>query len=206
MEGERMNRITKYLTVLFLAGLSGCSTYVLQTPQVVPQGKVAGGIGLAGLTISDFPFAVPGMWVRAGVAPGLDIGVHSWGLGFKVDGKYSFSDWIGVGAGVSLASFGVLVYGGEASLYAGIPGKVLYPYGAARLNITSASLSIADNLAWANVSTFRTVLGLRLRIGEMFSIYGEGGLGVPLAIGSAAGTITDFDPGFVYGIGVSVGN
>lgn len=201
-----MNRITKCLTVLLLAGLAGCSTYVLQTPQVVPQGKVAGGIGLAGLVVSDLPVAIPGFWVRAGVAPNIDIGVHSWGLGFKVDGKYSFSDWFGLGAGVSLASFGVLLYGGEASVYAGIPGKVLYPYGAARVSLFGASETITGDNYWAGLSTFKTVLGLRLRIGDMFSLYGEGGLGVPLSIGSSAGSVSGFDPGFVYGIGVSVGN
>ncbi len=203
-----MTRITRYLAVILLAGLTGCSTYILQTPQVVPQGKVAGGVGLAGLTISDvsIPFAIPGFWVRAGVAPNLDIGVHSWGLGLKVDGKYSFSDWFGLGAGVSFASFGVLLYGGEASLYAGIPGKVLYPYGAARLSIFGATETLTGNNNWVGLSTFKTVLGLRLRLGEMFSLYGEGGLGVPLEIGSAVGSIDGFNPGFVYGLGVSVGN
>lgn len=201
-----MLKKTVGILTLFLLVFTGCSMYHLQTPQVVPQGKVAGGIGLAGITISDFPFAIPGFWVRAGVVPNLDIGVHSWGLGLKVDTKYSFSDWFALGAGASLASFGVLIYGGEASLYAGIPGKVLYPYGVARLSLTGASETITGDYNWAGISMFSSVLGLRLRLGEMFSLYGEGGVGVPLAIGSSAGSTTLDDPGFIFGLGVSVGN
>lgn len=200
-------RFTKILVIVLVVAFSGCAFYHLQTPETVPQGKIAGGVGLAGIPIGNAPFAIPGFWVRTGVSPNMDVGVHTWGLGMKVDAKYAFNDYIALGAGGLLAFPFVFVYGLEGSVYAGIPiGEVLYPYGVARLSFVNATETISGDYNWLGFSSASGVVGFRVRLGGVFSIYGEGGVGVPLGIGSSAGSTEVGDPGFIFGLGVSVGN
>lgn len=202
-----MKSVFRISALLAILALAGCSMYHLQTPETVPQGKIAGGVGLAGIAIESAPLAIPGFWIRAGVGPNVDIGVHSWGLGMKVDGKYMFNEYIAVGAGGILAFPLVLLYGLEGSVYAGVPiGEVLYPYGVARISYINAIETITGDNNWLGFSSASGVIGLRVRLGGMFSIYGEGGVGVPLGIGSSVGSAGVGDPGFIFGMGVSVGH
>ena len=179
----------------------------LQTPEVVPQGKIAGGLGVEGLDAGGVLVPFPGFWVRTGVAPNFDIGVKPWLLGLHVDGKYGFNDYFAVGAGAGFAFPLVLLYTAEASIYGGVPiGEVLYPYAVLRGRYMGGSIAdISENLSIAG-SGVTGVLGLRLRLGGAFSVYGEGGGAWLLGIQSSGESTGAGEPGLIFGFGVSVGH
>ncbi|MBD3286343.1 hypothetical protein GF338_08395 [candidate division WOR-3 bacterium] len=187
---------------------AGCAMHHLQTPEVVPQGKIAGGLGVEGLDAGGVLVPFPGFWVRTGVAPNFDIGIKPWLLGLHVDGKYSFNDYFAVGTGGGFAFPLVLLYTAEASLYGGVPiGEVLYPYAVLRARYMGGSTTdISDNISIAG-SGVTGVLGLRLRLAEVFSVYGEGGVGLGLGGSTSEGGSTGAgEPGFIFGFGISVGH
>jgi hypothetical protein len=177
---------------------ASCSFYHMQTPETVPVGKVNGGIGLFGLVMDGQPGAIPGFWVRTGVAPKFDMGVHTWGLGMKLDGKYGFNKCLGLGAGVAGSFIGAFVYGLEGSLYTGIPAGVIYPYAVGRINLMGFSANFENETFEDIGSMFTGVGGLRLNLGTMLRLYLEGGVGLPLSNDEAGA-----QP--VFGLGVQIG-
>jgi hypothetical protein len=178
--------------------LSSCSFYHMQTPETVPVGKVNGGIGMFGVVVDGSPAAFPGLWVRTGVAPKFDMGVHTWGLGIKLDGKYGFNKYIGLGAGAAGSFLGAFVYGLEGSLYTGIPAGIIYPYAVGRMNIMGFSANFENETFEDIGSLFTGVGGIKLSLGTMLRLYLEGGIGLPLSDVSGSA-----EP--VFGIGVQIG-
>jgi hypothetical protein len=190
--------------------MSGCAMHHLQTPEVLPKGKTAGGLGMAVVPIEGTFFVpFPGFWVRTGVAPHFDIGVKPWFLGLEVDGKYGFNDYFAIGGGVGLAFPLVLLYSAEVSIYGGIPiGEVLYPYAVLRGKLVGGALGDVE-IGGEGVSMIGSrasgVLGLRLRLGKNFSVYGEGGAVLPLGVSSSVGSTGIGEPTALFGLGVSIG-
>lgn len=87
------------LVVVF--GLTSCSIYHMQNPQTVPPGKLAGGAALS-VYVREFDpqqsLPLVGFWVRTGLSPRFDLGIHTWMLGLKIDGKYNVvKDYLSVG-------------------------------------------------------------------------------------------------------------
>ncbi|MBN2378479.1 hypothetical protein JXM67_01575 [candidate division WOR-3 bacterium] len=197
------------VTILILLISSGCAMHHLQTPEVLPKGKIAGGLGVEGVNLEGALIPFPGFWVRTGVAPNFDIGIKPWLLGLQIDGKYGFNDYFAVGAGFGFAFPLVVLYSAEASLYGGVPiGDVLYPYGVVRARFVGGSTTeiewLGDN-ASAIGSGASGVLGLRLRLGETFSLYGEGGVALFLGGISSGGSAGAGEPGLIFGFGATVG-
>jgi hypothetical protein len=91
MEENKMFR--KHLTALAVLGIViggfavasvSCSIYHMQTPQTVPPGKWSGGAALSaygGGTSSGLIY-FPGFWIRTGITPRFDVGLHTWMAGF----------------------------------------------------------------------------------------------------------------------------
>ncbi len=202
-----MKKISFLLTVVLLLSMSGCSFYHMQVPRTVPVGKFAGGIGLAGVSVKGAIVGLPGFWARTGIAPNLDLGIHSWGLGLKVDAKYSFNDYIALGGGGSFAFLGVLMYGAEGSVYLGLPvGKTLYPYAVVRLSTIGLSGELLENSFAVAGTSLSGVGGLRLQFGNIFSIYGEAGWNKPIVATSGAESSGNLGSGSpIFGLGVALG-
>jgi hypothetical protein len=192
-------RVKSYHVFVIVVGLifMSCSFYHMQTPKTVASGKVVGGFGLGGAIIDDNPAALPGAWVRTGLGPHTDIGFHTWGLGMKTDIKHSLADYFAIGAGGALAFMGGIAYNGEASLYTGIPGRILNPYAIGRLNFFGFSAE-GDELDFDLEPGISTVGGIRINIGRMLATYIEGGILMQV-----------FDEGNdlipIFGLGVSIG-
>lgn len=195
-----MKKFTIFLMILLIV-LPSCSLYHLQTPKTVPENNYAGGIGLQGVISEDGdPYAAPGLWVRTGLNPNFDLGIHTWGYGVKLDGKYALSDYLAIGAGGGAAFMGAFVYNLEGSLYLGAPMGPLYPYGVARINHIGFAASVEDTLIELTGTGVSAVGGTKIKFGPSFSIYLEGGVWIPLE----EGTEEESTP--LFGIGFSVGH
>jgi hypothetical protein len=204
-----MFKISKIFTLVFLTivfVIPSCSLYHLQTPETLPQGKVSGGIGITGVVIDgendgDNFIGLPGLWVRAGVAPNTDVGVHTWLLGMKMDVKHGFNEYIALGGGGAVAFLGGIAYNLEGSLYLGIPIGSIYPYGVVRYNLFGFSAEAEEeDVDITEIGTgLSTVGGLQIKLGSMLSTYIEGGVMIPL--GEEEG---DAQP--MFGLGISIGH
>ncbi len=179
--------------------LTSCAMYHLQIPETLAVGKISGGAGLTGSAEAGQVFAFPGFWIRTGIAPKADIGVHTWGLGIKMDGKYGLNEYFGLGAGGAVAFMGAIIYGAEGSLYLGVPSKILYPYGVIRLSTIGISGEFEDNSFFESVAGLSAVGGIKIRFGTMLSTMFEGGIIAPLFESGG-----ETQP--VFGIGVSIGH
>ncbi len=177
---------------------ASCSFYHLQTPETVPVGKIAGGIGMVGITAEGNAVAVPGLWMRSGLAPKFDIGVHTWGLGMKLDGKYGFNRSFGLGAGFAGCFMGAFIYNFEGSLYTGIPAGVIYPYGVLRINMLGISVSADEEIFEDFGSAFTGVVGMRMSLGPLVKLYLEGGAALPVSG-------EERDPQGIFGFGIGFG-
>ncbi|MBD3285329.1 hypothetical protein GF359_02800 [candidate division WOR-3 bacterium] len=115
----------------------------------------------------------PGAWVRIGITPRIDVGVHVLGLGVKIDGKYMFNDCFAAGLGGGYGKvFAVSVDGGglpgiagfEGSLYSGYPTKYVTPYAVLRFT------GVPEN-NWDILPVFTTVGGVKGGPLDIFSLY-----------------------------------
>jgi hypothetical protein len=200
-----MFKISKIFTLIFLTivfVIPSCSMYHLQTPETLPEGKVSGGIGIAGVVVDeDHFFGFPGFWVRAGVSPNTDIGIHSWGLGMKMDVKHGLNEYLALGGGGAVAFIYGIAYNLEGSLYLGIPIGSIYPYGVVRYNLLGFTAEAEEeDVSITEIGTgLSTIGGLQIKLGSMLSTYIEGGAMFPL--GDDGG-----DPQPMFGLGISIGH
>lgn len=181
---HRKSRRLNYLALSAALFLS-CALYHLQTPETVPVGKSAVGLGAFGWydKSADRPspdsplLGFPGAWIRTGIAPKMDLGFHLWFLGLKADIKYGLNRYLGFGAGLG---FGYLTFFGgdqypavaEASLYTGIPLEPLYPYVIGRVTC------LPEPYYYPNVNIdMSAVAGVRLRTSPSLAFYAESGTG-----------------------------
>lgn len=204
-----MSKISKIITLICLITvfvIPSCSLYHLQTPETLPQGKVSGGIGITGVVVGEDGddegfFGFPGFWVRTGVAPNTDVGIHSWGLGMKMDVKHGLNEYLALGGGGAVAFIYGIAYNLEGSLYLGIPIGSIYPYGVVRYNLFGFTLEAEEeDVSITRIGTgLSTVGGLQIKLGSMLSTYIEGGVMIPL--GEEEG---DAQP--MFGLGISIGH
>lgn len=204
-----MKNIGKLFVIILLStGMLGCPYYHMQTPDTVPPGKVSVGIGYLYYSYKEYwnplpMMAFPGVWVRTGLGPNVDLGIHGNGIGLKGDVKFQILRYLAVGGGFLFGNYVTSFMGGsdmtvglEGSVYAGYPGKVLYPYCVGRFTYLCKS--------YRQAYLITSVGGLRLRLWEKFSIYAE------------AGAMFDFSPRtvavgdssrihHVFGLGFSFG-
>jgi len=183
--------------ILFVFAASTCSFYHMQTPETVRQDHVVGGIGLGGIVIDNQPIALPGMWIRTGLGKNTDIGIHTWGLGVKADLKQRLDRCFAVGGGGAMAFMAGFAYSGEASLYAGLPGRMLSPYAVGRFSFFGFSAPETD-IDFDVGTGLSTVAGLRIKFGKTLATYLEGGLMVP---------VSEEDVGVqpIFGVGFAIG-
>jgi len=165
----------RFHLIIFLLIFTSCSLYHLQTPETVPVGKLSVGFGV--VRSSRGRKWLPGFWVRTGVTPKFDIGVHTWGLGLKLDVKYSFNEYTAIGGGVAVQSPGYTIFKIEGSLYAGVPLETFYPYSVVRINLAGVghSILIKGPPGFTFFPWVSGVAGSRLKLGERFFLYGDVG-------------------------------
>ncbi len=175
-----MSLIIKHLCAialtLSLQLYASCAMYHLQTPETVPPGKVTTGMGWFGQFYPNdqLPWGVPGFWIRTGITPKIDIGVHTWFMGVKVDGKYCLNRYLGLGC--DLAAGGYFDYtsvvAADISLYTALPLGSLTPYVVARAGELSQLEPNHDDYF---VFTVSAAAGFQWRMSKGITLYLETG-------------------------------
>ncbi len=186
-----MKKLSVILVVVLV--ITGCSMYHLQTPDTVPPGRTAFGIGITGTTVGEenVPLAFPGFWARTGLTPNMDVGVHSWGLGLLGDIKFKIIRYLAVGGGAGVSFFGASFLYLQASIYGGIPLGPVEPYMVLRGHF--GGISYGGESTSGNFTS--GVIGLRLNFANRFSLMGE--------VGKLASKDSSSP---MFGLGVSIGH
>ncbi len=184
----------KRIILTALVMFTGCSLYVLQTPDTVPKNKTSFGIGLVGNPESEVAFLIPGFWARTGITKNMDIGIHSFGVGIASDIKYKIIPGFALGAGAGFAVLGFSAYYLNGSGYFSIPLKPIEPYGVLRL--TAGGVSYEGEGA-SGLST-EAVGGIRLNLNNRASILIDGGVTISNSNSSVIGKVIEF--------GISIGH
>lgn len=177
-----MKAVTLITAVLIVAALTSCGVYQMQTPVTVPAGKWAVGVGGGVMVRETIIPALPGVWLRRGLSPRMDLGFHLYGLpGLGVDLKYRLNKYLSAGLGGGLGMYTTYAagdwsfdaaYGVAGAVYAGIPGDKFTPYASARMGWGGALG--AETLDASGVVGFSVPLSRRL------SLYLQGGAGSSL--------------------------
>jgi len=191
-----MKVLFRILFAFVLTTLPSCAFYHLQTPQTVRPGKVS--IGTGGTALFDDLQVAPGAWMRIGLTPRIDAGLHILGLGVKIDGKYMFNDYLAVGLGggygkvfaYTIDGDQASISGFEGSIYTGYPTKYLTPYGVVRFTGLPE-----DN--WDILPVVSAVGGVRLGPLDIFSLYAE--------IGGLFLLKEGYSSGLIGGAGITIG-
>ena len=198
-----MKALLKLTAAIFLAASCSCAFHHMQTPKTLPPGKIeAGFAGMAALDPDIQPY--PGAWVRIGVLPRMDIGIHTMSYGAKIDVKYGFSEYVAIGIGGGygtsiLAGGPGSIYTFESSIYGGYPTRLVTPY----CVIRAAGLGTQGGVTGEGPSEdelfplITSVAGIKVHPIRFVSLYAE--------LGGTFLFDEDVEPQLTGGIGLSLG-